>query len=47
MFMPSSACKPSLKIVPSSILVSYSDYDFEDETPPLPAHLPPDESIVP
>jgi hypothetical protein len=46
-FVPSLAYKPSLKIVPSSILVSYSDYDFENETPPPPAHLPPEESIVP
>jgi hypothetical protein len=27
------------------ILVSSSDDDNEDENPPLPAHLPPDESI--
>jgi hypothetical protein len=44
-----SACKPSSAFVPSSvpILVSSPDDDSEDENPPLPAHLPPDESFEP
>jgi hypothetical protein len=47
MIVPSSACEPSLVFVPSfvPILVSYSDDDNEDENPPLPTHLPPDESF--
>jgi hypothetical protein len=47
--VPSSACEPSSTFVPSSvpILVSSSDDDSEDENPPLPAHLPPDESFEP
>jgi hypothetical protein len=45
--MPSSACEPSSTFVPSSILIlaSSSYDDSEDENPPAPAHLPPDESI--
>jgi hypothetical protein len=31
--------------VPSSVMVSSSDDDNEDENPPAPAHLPPDESF--
>jgi hypothetical protein len=47
--VPSLACEPSSVFVPSfvPILVSSSDDDSEDENPPLPAHLPPDESIEP
>jgi hypothetical protein len=47
MIVPSSDCDPSSTFVPSSIpiLVSSSDDDNEDENPPLPAHLPPDESF--
>jgi hypothetical protein len=47
-FVPSSACEPSLVLVLSSdpILVSSSsDVDSEDENPPLPGHLPLDQSI--
>jgi len=46
--VPSLACKPSSTFVPYSIpiIVSCSsDDDNEDENPPLPIHLPPDESI--
>ena len=43
--MPSSACEPSSTFVPSSVLVSSSDDDSEDENPPLHAHLPLDDSI--
>jgi hypothetical protein len=43
MFVPFSAFVPSF--VP--ILVSSSDDDSEDENPPLPSHLPPDESFEP
>jgi hypothetical protein len=46
-FVPSSACEPSSAFVPSYVLVSSSDDESEDENPPLPAHLPPDESIEP
>jgi hypothetical protein len=47
--VPSSACDPSSVFVSSSvpILVSSSDDDSEDENPPLPAHLPQDESFEP
>jgi hypothetical protein len=47
-FVPSSTCDPSSTFVPSSIPIlvsSSSDDDSEDENPPLPTHLPPDESI--
>jgi hypothetical protein len=45
--VPSSSCEPSSMFVPYfvHILVSSSDDDREDENPPLPAHLPPYESI--
>jgi hypothetical protein len=45
--VPSSACKPSSTFVPSfvPIMVSSSDDDSEDENPPLPTHLPLDESF--
>ena len=45
--VPSSACEPSSTCVPSSvpILVSFSDDDNDDENPPLPSHLPLDESF--
>jgi hypothetical protein len=45
----SSVCEPSSTFVPSSvhILVSSSDDDNEDENPPLPSHLPLDESFEP
>jgi hypothetical protein len=48
-FVPSSVCNPSSMFVPYSIpiLVSSLDDDSEDENPPLPSHLPPDESIEP
>jgi hypothetical protein len=46
-FVPSSSYEPSSAIVPSSVLASSSDDDSEDENPPLPAHLPPDESFEP
>jgi hypothetical protein len=47
--VPSLACKPSSTFVPSyvHILVSSSDDDNKDENPPLPTHLPLDESIEP
>jgi hypothetical protein len=47
--VPSLAYEPSSAFVPSfvPILVSSSDYDNEDENPPLPTHLPPDESFEP
>jgi hypothetical protein len=49
------ACEPNSTIVSSSvfvpsfvpILVSSSDDDNEDENPPSPTHLPPDESFEP
>jgi hypothetical protein len=47
-FVPSSTCEPSSTFVSYSIpiLVSFSsDGDNEDENPPPPTHLPPDESI--
>jgi hypothetical protein len=51
MFVPSSSCEPSLVFVPYFVrIIVYSsslDDDNEDENPPLPAHLPPDESIEP
>jgi hypothetical protein len=45
--VPSSACDPSSTFVPSSIpiLVSSLDDESEDENPPLPSYLPPDESF--
>jgi hypothetical protein len=45
----SSACEPSSVVVPSSIpiLDSSSDDESEDENPPLPAAIPPDESFEP
>jgi hypothetical protein len=46
-FVPSSACEPSSTFVLSSVLVSSSDDDIEDENPPPPAHLPTDESFEP
>jgi hypothetical protein len=47
--VPSSTCDPSSMFVPSSIpiLGSSSDDDSEDENPPLPTHLPPNESFEP
>jgi hypothetical protein len=47
--VPFSACERSSTFVPSSlpILVSSSDDDSEDENPPLPPHLSPDESFEP
>jgi hypothetical protein len=47
--VPSSACDPSSVVVPSSvpILDSSSDDESEDENPPLPADIPPDESFEP
>jgi hypothetical protein len=47
--VPSSTYEPSSLFVPSyvPILVSYSNDDSEDENPPPPSHLPPDESIEP
>jgi hypothetical protein len=48
MFVPSSACDPSLTIMPYFVHIlvsSSSDDDSEDENPPLPAHIPLDESI--
>jgi hypothetical protein len=47
-FVPSSTYKPSSTFVPSfvPIMVSFSsDDDSEDANPPLPTHLPPNESI--
>jgi transposase InsO family protein len=46
-FVPSLAREPNLAFVPSSVLVSSSDDESEDENPPLPTHLPPDESFEP
>jgi hypothetical protein len=58
-FVPSLACEPNSTVVPSSdyepssafvpsfVLVSSSYDDSEDENPPPPAHLPPDESFEP
>jgi hypothetical protein len=46
-FVPSSSCEPCSTFVPSYVLVSSSDDDSEDENPPLPAHLPLDESFEP
>jgi hypothetical protein len=45
--VPSSAYEPSSMFVPSSVMVYSSDDDSEDENPPLPAHLPLDESFEP
>jgi hypothetical protein len=47
--VPSSACEPYLVFVPSSIpiLVSSSDDESEDDNPPLPTDIPPDESLEP
>jgi hypothetical protein len=47
--VPSSTREPSSTFVPYfvPILVSYSYDDSEDENPPPPAHLPPDESFEP
>jgi hypothetical protein len=47
MFVPSSTYQPSSTFVPSSspIMVSSLVDDNEDEHPPLPTHLPPNESI--
>jgi hypothetical protein len=45
--VPSLACDPSSTFVPSSVLVSSSDDDSEDENPPPLAHLPPNESFEP
>jgi hypothetical protein len=47
-FVQSSTYKTSLAFVPYSIPIlvsSSSNDDIEDENPPFPAHLPPDESI--
>ena len=43
------SCEPSSTFVPSfvPILISSSDDDSKDENPPLPAHLPLDDSIKP
>jgi hypothetical protein len=43
----SSACETSSVFVPSYVLVSSLDDDSEDENPPQPTHLPPDESFEP
>ena len=45
--VPSLACEPYFAFVPSYVLVSSSYYDSEDENPPAPDHLPPDESFDP
>jgi transposase InsO family protein len=45
--VPSLVCEPYSMFVPSSVLVSSSDDDSEDENPPSPAHLPLDESFEP
>jgi transposase InsO family protein len=47
--VPSSTYEPSSAVVPSSvpILDSSSDDESEDENPPLPADIPPDESFEP
>ena len=45
--VPSSTCEPYLTFVPSFDMVSSLDDDSEDENPPPPAHLPPDESFEP
>jgi hypothetical protein len=47
--VPSSACEPSLAVVPSSVSImdSSSDDDSEDENPPPPADIPPDDSFEP
>jgi hypothetical protein len=47
--VPSSARKPSLAFVLSFVpIMVYSSYDdSEDENPPSPAHLPPDQSFEP
>jgi hypothetical protein len=47
--VPSSAFEPSLAVVPSSvsILDSSLDDDSENENPPLPADIPPDDSFEP
>jgi hypothetical protein len=48
--VPSLACEPSSPFVPSSIPIlvsSSSDDDSGDENPPLPTHLPPNDSIEP
>jgi hypothetical protein len=45
--VPSLSCEPYSEFVPSFVLVSSSDDDSEDENPPLPGHLPPDESFEP
>jgi hypothetical protein len=45
MFVSSSACEPSSTFVHSSVLVFSSDGDSENEKPPPPSHLPPDESF--
>jgi hypothetical protein len=47
-FVPSSTCKPSSAFVSSSIPIMVSSYSYDDnenENPPLPTHLPPNESI--
>jgi hypothetical protein len=46
-FLPSSSYDPSSTFVPSSvpIMVSFSDDDNDDDNPPLPSHLPLDESF--
>jgi hypothetical protein len=48
-FVPSSACEPSLAFVPYSvpILDCSSNDESEDEIPPPPAVIPPDESFEP
>jgi hypothetical protein len=43
--VPSSAYEPCSVFVPSSVMVSSSNDDNEDENPPVPAHLPPDDSF--
>jgi hypothetical protein len=47
--VPSSACEPSLEVVPSfvSILDSSSDDDSEDENTPPSVDIPPDDSFEP
>jgi hypothetical protein len=45
MVVPSLACEPSSTFLPSSVLVSSLYDDSEDENPPPPAYLPPNDSF--
>jgi hypothetical protein len=45
--VPSSACEPSSTFVPSFVLIYSLDDESEDENPPPPTHLSPDESFEP